>query len=51
MKDITTVKLQKKTRDRLALVGNKTETYDDIINKLIDSYLSTGSKKSGRVRK
>jgi len=47
MANITTVKLQKKTRDRLAVIGNKTETYDDIINKLIDSYLSVGSRKSG----
>ena len=36
---------KKKTRDRLALLGNKAETYDDIINKLIDCYLSRRPKK------
>jgi len=51
MAQITTIKVHKKTRDRLALIGNKTETYDDVINKLIDSYLSSRSKKAGPRRK
>ncbi len=50
MGDITTVKVRKATRDRLAKLGNKTETFDDIINKLIDCYLSRRSKK-GHIKK
>jgi hypothetical protein len=43
--EITTVKVRKATRDRLAKLGNKTETFDDIINRLIHFYLSSGTKK------
>lgn len=28
----------KKTRDRLAKIGAKNETYDDIVNRLVDFY-------------
>jgi hypothetical protein len=38
MGEITTVKLSKKTRDRLTELGNKGETYEDIILRLIDFY-------------
>jgi len=38
MGKITTVKVQKKTRDRLAKFGSKLETFDGIINHLMDSY-------------
>lgn len=38
MEEITTVKVTKQTRDRLAEIGNKKETYDDIISRLIDFY-------------
>jgi hypothetical protein len=36
--DITSLKVRKATRDRLARVGNKTETYDDLLNRLVDFY-------------
>lgn len=42
--EITTIQLTKETRDRLAKVGNKTETYDAVINRLIDLY-EKGAKK------
>jgi hypothetical protein len=48
--DITTVKLRKATRDRLAKLGNKTETFDDIISRLIEFYRNNGGdlkKRSG----
>jgi len=40
MSDITTIQVKKNTRDRLVEIGRKKETYDDIINKLVDFYLS-----------
>jgi hypothetical protein len=36
--DITSLKVRKATRDRLAKVGNKAETFDDIINRLVAFY-------------
>lgn len=33
---VTTIQLEAKTKDRLMDIGKKGETYDDIINKLID---------------
>jgi len=36
--EVTTVKVTKRTRDRLAELGNKKETYDDVISKLIEFY-------------
>lgn len=33
---ITTIPLRKATRDRLKGLGGKGETYDDILNRLID---------------
>jgi len=38
MTNITTVKVKRETRDRLVELGNKKETYDQIINRLIDFY-------------
>jgi len=45
MGEITTVKLTKKTSDRLAELGSKGETYEDIIQHLIEFY----KKNSKRV--
>jgi len=36
--DVTTIKITRKTRSRLADIGRKNETYDIIINRLIDFY-------------
>ena len=38
MGDITSLKVRKATRDRLGKLGNKTETYDDLLNRLMDSF-------------
>ena len=42
MGDVTTIKLRKKTRDALAELGSKKETYEDVIRKLIDFYQKRG---------
>lgn len=36
---VTTIQLEVKTRDRLMSIGRKGETYDEIINKLVDAHL------------
>ncbi len=47
MSEVTTVKVTKKTRERLAELGKKSETYEQIIERLIEFY----EKKSvGRSR-
>lgn len=38
MGDLTTIPLTKPTRDRLRGVGRKGESYDALINRLIDVY-------------
>jgi len=43
--DITSLKVRKATRDRLGKLGNKTETYDDLLNRLMDSYSKTNRRK------
>lgn len=35
----TTIQLEKKSRDRLMDLGKKGESYDQIINKLVDFWL------------
>jgi len=35
----TTISIEEETRDRLADIGKKRETYDTIINEIIDFYL------------
>lgn len=36
MTDLTTIPLQKRTRDRLRAYGRKGETYDALLNRLLD---------------
>jgi hypothetical protein len=36
---LTTIKIQTETRERLADLGKKSESYDTILNRLIDYYL------------
>jgi hypothetical protein len=36
---LTTIKVRKETRDALKSVGKKGETYDEIINRLLDRAL------------
>lgn len=38
MGDLTTIPLLKPTRDRLRTIGKKGETYDQLVNRLIDVY-------------
>ncbi len=38
---VTCVRLSKETRDRLAQLGSKDQTFDDIINVTIDENLQT----------
>jgi len=40
--DVTTIKITRKTRGRLADMGRKNETYDDVINRLIEFYRRNG---------
>ena len=46
MSDVTTIRITKATRERLAAAGKKRETYDQIINKVLDS-----CEKYSRTRK
>ena len=41
----TSIKIQMSTRDRLVELGKKNESYDTIINKLIDFYQKTQNVK------
>lgn len=40
MPDITTIPLTKETRDRLRALGMKGETYDQLLNRLMDVYVN-----------
>lgn len=42
MTNITTIQLTKETREKLLEVGKKKETYDDLINRLVDFYIKEG---------
>jgi hypothetical protein len=48
MGEITTVKLSKKTRDRPAELGSKGETYEEIIQRLIDFYKKYSDTRRAR---
>lgn len=37
----TTIRIKRTTKRRLEELGKKNDTFDDIINKLIDSYIKT----------
>ena len=42
---LTTIKIQMETRDKLADLGKKSESYDTIINRLINFYKENPKKK------
>ena len=44
MKDVTTVKLNRKTKKMLADLGKKDDTYDDIVRRLIEFYMKNKAK-------
>lgn len=43
--ELTSIKIKKSTRDVLKSVGKKGETYDDIINRLLDRALRRKKKR------
>jgi len=46
--DATTIKILKSTRERLADLGKKLDTYDEIVNRLIDAYLKNNKEGKNR---
>jgi len=48
MGEVTTVKLTKDTKERLAQLGGKDETYDQIIQRLIKFYTDKSRVVSAR---
>ena len=38
MKDITTIQIKKQTRKKLENFGKKGETYDELINRILDFF-------------
>lgn len=44
--ETTTIKIMKATRDALKNIGKKSETYDDIINRLLDRVLQKKAERS-----
>lgn len=46
--DATTIKILKSTRERLADLGKKQDTYDEIVNRLIDAYLKNNKEGKNR---
>ena len=44
MGEVTTIKVKKETRNRLADLGSKRETYDQIINRLVEFYSRRNKK-------
>ncbi len=42
---LTTIKIQTETRDKLADLGKKSESYDTIINRLIEFYRVNAKKE------
>jgi len=37
MSSVTTIRISKETRERLALLGSKKDTYDNIIQKILET--------------
>lgn len=46
MNNLTTIRIEKGTRERIAQLGSKGETYEQILNVLIDSYLMVLNQQS-----
>ena len=45
MSEITTVKLRRATKEKLAKLGNKDESYDAIIQRVLEFYLRNATKR------
>ena len=48
MDEVTTVKVTKRTREKLAELGKKNETYEEIIERLIEFYQDNSVVKGNR---
>jgi hypothetical protein len=46
-KDIATIQIHKKTRQRLGRLGSMNETYDDFINRILDHWEQSHGKGEG----
>jgi hypothetical protein len=44
MGEVTTIKVRKHTKRELARLGGKEDSYDDIVNRLIEFYKSNSRK-------
>ena len=44
----TTISLKKETVDKLKMLGRKGDTYDDIVNRLIDFYNNHNANKTDK---
>ena len=44
--DLTTIQISKMTRDQLRVLGRKGETYDQVLNRLIELARSRVSRRS-----
>lgn len=45
----TTIPLEMETRDRLKELGSKGETYDELVNRLIDHYIESQEVEEGEI--
>jgi len=48
MDELTTVRITKRTREKLAELGSKKETYEDIIQRLIEFYKKNSDARRAR---
>ena len=49
MSEVTTVKVTKRTRGKLAELGKKNDTYEDIIQRLIEFYNDSRIRRKTKV--
>ena len=49
MSEVTTVKVTKRTRRKLAELGKKNDTYEDIIQRLIEFYNDSRIRRKTKV--
>lgn len=46
----TTIGLEKKTRSRLREIGRMNDTYDIVVNRIIDAYINKTQAENARTR-
>lgn len=47
---VTSLRVRRQTRDRLSEIGSKDETFDEIVERLIDFYKKTTGREESRDR-